>query len=70
MAIVTLSVMTHSVVETFTEPPVVKTPEVSSTATIVRVGPQHRSSDDGRRDDDTAAKEYSPPQAILPGTGE
>jgi hypothetical protein len=40
-------------------PPVVKTPEVSSTER--RVGPQHRSSDDGRRDDDAAAKEYSPP---------
>ncbi|WP_197503434.1 hypothetical protein [Mycobacterium sp. E740] len=70
MAIVTLSVMIHSSWETFIDPPVVKAPEVSSTATMQRVGPQYRSSDDGRRDDDTAAKEYSPPQTILPGTWE
>src|SRR4029078_8246867 len=31
------------------------------------VGPQYRSTDDGRRDDDTTAKEYSPPLPIVPG---
>jgi len=32
----------------------------------LRVGPRSRSADDGRRGDDTAAKEYSPPPPILP----
>ena len=30
----------------------------------LRRGPRHRSSDDGRRDDDTAAKEYSPRRPV------